>query len=70
MRLIRIDKVFEGQYTASFQSSIDGVDYRCPELLPSHLLAAELLNRGAKQAEIDAAFAEADKFYIPPPVRQ
>jgi hypothetical protein len=47
-----------------------GVDYRSPEMLSTEELARELLQRGALKRDIAAAFAEADRHWLPIPPRQ
>ena len=68
--MIRIDKMYEGYYRGFSSPPDTTVDYRSPDILSAEELTRELIQRGAQQVEITAAFAEADRYWIPLPPRQ
>jgi hypothetical protein len=63
--MVRIDKIHEGCYLGEADPPHAVTRYRSPEILPAQTLAQEIAKRGVSQSEIDAAFAEADRYWIP-----
>jgi hypothetical protein len=68
--MIFVTKIFESYYTGSATLPNGTTVYKSPEILPAGLLAEEFRKRGFNETDIEAAFAVADKHWIPRPVRQ
>jgi len=68
--MTRVNKMYEGYYTGQTGPPDATADYRSPEILSRAVLEQEFRSRGVSQTLIDAAFIEADKFWIPLPPSQ